>query len=49
VLERGVTLFHISIAIVAIAVLTKLRPFWYLSVIAGLIGVVFFVQGLLAK
>ncbi len=46
VLQRGVTLFHIAIAVVAIAVLTRLRSFWYLSIAAGALGVVFLVQGL---
>jgi hypothetical protein len=44
-LERGVTLFHIAIAIVAIAVLTRQRSFWYVSVLAGVIGLLFLVQG----
>jgi hypothetical protein len=48
VMQRGVTTFHIAIAVVAIAVLTKLRSFWYLSIAAGIVGVVFFVQGILA-
>lgn len=47
VLERGVTLFHISIAIVAIAVLTKKKSFWYGSMACGAIGIVFLAQGLL--
>ncbi len=46
-LERGVTLFHIAIAIVAIAVLMKRTAFWYLSVAGGAAGVVFLVLGLL--
>ena len=46
VLERGVTLFHIAIAVVAIAVLTRRPSFWYLSVSAGVVGVLFLVQGL---
>ncbi len=46
VLERGVTLFHLAIAIVAIAVLSRLRFFWLLSVAAGLVGIVFFAQGI---
>ncbi len=46
-LERGVTLFHIGIAIVAIAVLMRKRSFWYLSVAAALVGLVFLIQGLL--
>jgi hypothetical protein len=44
VLERGVTLFHIAIAVVAIAVLTRLPAFWYLSLLAGLVGIVFLAQ-----
>jgi Domain of unknown function (DUF4337) len=46
ILQRGVTVFHIAIAVVAIAVLTKLRSFWYLSILAGLLGIVFLLQGL---
>ena len=49
VLQRGVTLFHIAIAVVAIAVLTKLRPFWYLSIAAGVAGIFFLVCGLLGR
>jgi len=48
ILQRGVTVFHIAIAVVAIAVLTRLRPFWYLSIFAGLLGIVFLVQGILS-
>jgi hypothetical protein len=43
-IERGVTLFHIGIAVVAIAVLTRRRSFWYLSLLAGVVGIVFLVQ-----
>ena len=31
ILERGVTLFHIGIAVVAISILTKRPSFWYAS------------------
>lgn len=41
-IERGVTLFHIGIAVVAIAVLTKRRAFWYGSLFSGALGIVFF-------
>jgi ribosome-binding ATPase YchF (GTP1/OBG family) len=41
-IERGVTLFHIGIAVVAIAVLTRRRAFWYLSLLSGAVGIVFF-------
>jgi hypothetical protein len=46
ILESGVTLFHIAIAVVAIAVLSRQRVFWYLSVVAGAIGLVFLVRGI---
>jgi Domain of unknown function (DUF4337) len=46
VLEGGVTLFHIAIAVVAIAVLTRKPSFWYVSVLAGAVGVLFLVWGL---
>jgi hypothetical protein len=46
VLERGVTLFHIAIAIVAVSVLTKRRLFWFGSIGFGLVGLFFMVTGL---
>ena len=36
--EMAETMFHISIAIVAIAVVAKRRSFWYVSMIAGTVG-----------
>jgi Flp pilus assembly protein TadB len=44
ILERGVTLFHIGIAVVAISVLTRRPSFWYVSLIAGVVGIVFLAQ-----
>jgi hypothetical protein len=44
--ERGVTLFHIAIAVVAIAVLMRRQWLWYVSVIAGAVGVFFLIHGL---
>jgi hypothetical protein len=44
ILERGVTLFHIGIAVVAIAVLTRRPAFWYTSVVAGIVGIAMLVQ-----
>jgi hypothetical protein len=44
ILERGVTLFHIGIAVVAISVLTRRPSFWYVSLLAGVVGIVFLVQ-----
>jgi hypothetical protein len=46
-LARSVTLFQIAIALSAIAVLTKKRPLWLLSLALGAIGGFFFVGGLL--
>jgi|SRR3954464_4107108 hypothetical protein len=43
-LERGVTLFHIGIAVVAISVLTRRPAFWYVSLLAGVIGIAFLTQ-----
>ncbi|HEY4232043.1 MAG TPA: DUF4337 family protein [Lacipirellulaceae bacterium] len=44
--ERGVTLFHIAIAVVAIAVLMRKQWLWYVSVLAGAIGALFLLRGL---
>lgn len=49
VLERGVTFFHIAIAVVAISVLTKRRAFWFVSLVFGGIGLAFFIQVLAAS
>jgi hypothetical protein len=49
IIERGVTLFHIGIAVVAIAVLTKLPGFWYASVAAGLVGILLLAQAFWTK
>ena len=47
IMERGVTFFHIAIAIIAICLLTKRRAFFALSLGLGGVGVWFFIQGLL--
>lgn len=47
ILARGVTMFQIAIAIAAISALTKKRRFWIISLLFGLAGSVFLVQGLL--
>jgi hypothetical protein len=46
ILAKSVTLFQISIAISAIAVLTRRIRFWYLSLGVASVGVFFFLQGL---
>lgn len=47
ILARAVTLFQVAIAVAAIAVLTRLRWFWGLGILVGLLGLGFMVQGLL--
>jgi len=46
ILSRAVTLFQISIAISAIAILTKRKQLWWLSMIIASGGLVFFLWGL---
>lgn len=43
----AVTFSQIAIAICAISVLTRRRRFWYMGLLAGVVGTVFLVQGLL--
>ncbi len=45
VLARGVTLFQVAIAIAAIAILTRLRRFWYVALLFGTLGLGFLAQG----
>jgi hypothetical protein len=40
--EGAATLFHIAIAIVAIAVVARRKEFWYLSMVGGTVGIFFF-------
>lgn len=47
ILARGVTLFQVAIALAAIAVLTKKRPLWLLSILLGLGVAWFLAKGLL--
>lgn len=45
--EGSATLFHIAIAIVAVAVVARRKEFWYISIVGGLIGLVIFGNALL--
>jgi hypothetical protein len=45
---HSVTLFQIAIAIAAISALTQRRFFWGVSLVAGVVGLVFFVLGMTA-
>ena len=47
VFARGVTLFQIAIAIGAISVLTNRKAFWFVSLLFGVAGAFFLLQGLL--
>jgi hypothetical protein len=40
--EMSATMFHIAIAIVAIAVVAKRKEFWYISMVGGVVGIFFF-------
>lgn len=46
--SRSVTLSQLGIAVAAVSVLTKKRPFWYVSIVFGALGFVFLAKGLLA-
>lgn len=45
----SVTLTQVAIALAAVAALTKRKAIWYLSLIAGVLGVAFFTQGFLYR
>lgn len=46
-LAHSVTLFQVAIAVGAIAALTRRKPFWFVSLGFGVIGMVFFALGFL--
>lgn len=46
-LAHSVTLFQVAIAVGAISALTRRKPFWFVSLGFGGIGLVFFILGLL--
>jgi hypothetical protein len=45
-LAKAVTLFQIAIAIAAIAVLTKRKAFWFVSLTFSGVGLIFFIYGM---
>ena len=47
IFARGVTLFQVAIGIAAIAILMRRKSFWLVSLVFGLGGVVFLIQGLM--
>jgi hypothetical protein len=49
IMAKAVTFFQVAIAVSAIAVLTRRRSFWFVSLAFGIVGVAFLVQGLLAR
>ena len=48
ILAHSVTMYQIAIAVGAISVLTKRRPFWFVSLGFGVVGLVFVAQSLLS-
>ncbi len=48
VLARSVTMFQVAIVIGAISVLTRRRPFWFVSMVFGMVGLYFTVQSMLS-
>lgn len=40
--EMSATMFHIAIAVVAIAVVAKRKEFWWMSMLGGVVGLYFF-------
>ncbi len=49
IFARGVTMVQIAIAIAAISALTRRRTFWFVSLVFGLVGVVFLCLGWIAQ
>lgn len=45
IFARGLTMFQVAIAIGAISALTEKRRFWFVSLVFGLVGLFFFIQG----
>ena len=45
--EYSVALIQVAIAVGAVSALTRVKPVWYLSLLAGAVGIVLFVMGFL--
>lgn len=45
--EYAVALLQVAIALGAVAALSRSKPAWFVSIVAGLVGVVFFFRGFL--
>ncbi len=45
--EMAATMFHISIAVVAISVVARKKVFWHISIALGIVGVAFFTVALI--
>ena len=46
--SRAVTCSQIAIAVVAISILTRRKPFWFISLVFGSVGLYFMLAGLLS-
>jgi len=49
ILARAVTLFQIAIAMAAIAILTRKKLLWVISIVMASAGIVFLLEGIFAK
>jgi hypothetical protein len=49
VLARAVTMFQVGIAVAAISVLVRRRKFWFVSLVLGLLGTAFLIQGIFVQ
>jgi hypothetical protein len=43
----GVTMFQLAIAVAAVSVLTRLKAFWFLAIGFGIVGILFYANGVL--
>jgi hypothetical protein len=49
IFAKAVTMFQVAIAVAAISVLIRRRRFWFLSLVFGTGGIIFFIQALLTR
>jgi hypothetical protein len=45
--EGAATLFHVAIAVVAVAVVAKRKEFWYVAMVGGAVGILIFAKALI--
>ncbi len=47
IISKAVTIFQVAIALSGIAILTRRKPIWYVSMLMAVLGIFFLVQGLI--